>query len=721
MVRTRAGGGWTDWLSLEEEEAGGGGRLGTAAVYVGDSDGAGVLGFPSGDAHCTADACSQPFEKGGGLYWTPQSGAWESYGPMRARYGQIGWQGGVLGYPNGPVSCSPEACAQSYQGGALYWTVQTGAWENVGSIRDKYGALGYQGGALGWPTGGVVCDQPAGGCWQVFQGGILVAAPMSVAYLTSGSIAAAYRASGLAGGLAGYPVADIQCTATGCSQAFERGVYAGPVSGVATFTPATTSTTDIFINSIAGMAQQSQATHKVPASVTIAQAILETGWGRSTLSMYAQNYFGIKCKATPSPYQSGCMEKASLEDYDPANPVTEVSPFRVYASVQDSFVDHGYFLATNSRYAAAFTTTSADDFIRAVAAAGYATDPAYPTTLISIMQRYNLYRFDQGVVPVSTPVAGSIGTAYLASGGPSGALSFRVTPEGTGPVPDSTSVSFNKGMIVSTVAYGAHALTGAIWTTYRLDGYTRNALGAVTSDQYELNGGAVQDFVNGRAYVRGSAAYVVSGDIWSRYKAMGAQGSSLGYPTGSMVCSTDGCSQGFEMGGIYWTAATGAWENLGPIRVRYAQLGWQGGSMGWPTGPMICSGDGCSQGYQGGGLYWSAATGAWESTGPMRARYGQLGWQGGSMGWPTGPVTCTADGCSQGYQGGGLYWSAATGAWESTGPIRVRYSQLGWQSGRMGWPTGPVTCGLTGGECRQTYQGGSIWWSASRGAWETTP
>ena len=90
----------------------------------------------------------------------------------------------------------------------------------------------------------------------------------------------------------------------------------------------------------------------VPASVTIAQAILESGWGGSELATRANNYFGIKCAAVASPHQIGCIDKATWEHLN-GNDVTVTASFRRYASMRDSFLDHGLFL-TKPRYAAAF-------------------------------------------------------------------------------------------------------------------------------------------------------------------------------------------------------------------------------------------------------------------------------------------------------------------------------------------------------------------------------
>lgn len=151
-----------------------------------------------------------------------------------------------------------------------------------------------------------------------------------------------------------------------------------------------------FISKIVSAAQDDQALSQVPASVTMGQAILESGWGRSKLSATYNNYFGIKCTSTASPYQSGCVTMTTTEYYGtPATPKTEKASFRAYSNALNSFKDHSRLLTTASRYAKAFAyTTNADQFIREVAKAGYATDPTYASTVISIMKTYNLYQYD---------------------------------------------------------------------------------------------------------------------------------------------------------------------------------------------------------------------------------------------------------------------------------------------------------------------------------------
>ncbi len=143
------------------------------------------------------------------------------------------------------------------------------------------------------------------------------------------------------------------------------------------------------------LAQRETALYGVPTSVALAQSILESGWGRSTLATQANAFFGIKCNTFTSPYPIGCYPITTTEYLPDGTTYQVVANFRKYAAVGDSFLDHGYFLSHSSRYAAAFAyEQNPDQFIREVAKAGYATDPNYPTRVIALMVQYNLYSFD---------------------------------------------------------------------------------------------------------------------------------------------------------------------------------------------------------------------------------------------------------------------------------------------------------------------------------------
>jgi flagellum-specific peptidoglycan hydrolase FlgJ len=147
-----------------------------------------------------------------------------------------------------------------------------------------------------------------------------------------------------------------------------------------------------FIGSIAEAAVESADRTGVPASVTIAQAILESYWGSSRLAREANNYFGIKAQTKLG--SAGSVWFDVWEVIGGRN-VMQSQAFRAYTNIAESFVDHGLFFVENGRYARAMAARDdARQFAREINRAGYATDPAYSSKLIGLMDRYDLYRYD---------------------------------------------------------------------------------------------------------------------------------------------------------------------------------------------------------------------------------------------------------------------------------------------------------------------------------------
>jgi LysM repeat protein len=147
-----------------------------------------------------------------------------------------------------------------------------------------------------------------------------------------------------------------------------------------------------FIGSIAEAAVDSADQTGVPASVTIAQAILESYWGSSRLAHDANNFFGIKAQTRGGSAGSIAMD---VWEVIGGRNIVQTQAFRAYNSVAESFVDHGLFFLENGRYASAMAVK--DDpkqFAVQINRDGYATDPAYASKLIGLMDRYNLYRYD---------------------------------------------------------------------------------------------------------------------------------------------------------------------------------------------------------------------------------------------------------------------------------------------------------------------------------------
>ena len=122
----------------------------------------------------------------------------------------------------------------------------------------------------------------------------------------------------------------------------------------------------------------------IPASITLSQALLESGTGNSDLAKYANNHFGIKCT-------SDWKGKGYYKDDDQKDDC-----FRVYNNPEESFKDHSEFLK-RKRYAALFELDKDDyeGWAKGLKAAGYATNPKYPDLLINIIEKYNLQQYDR--------------------------------------------------------------------------------------------------------------------------------------------------------------------------------------------------------------------------------------------------------------------------------------------------------------------------------------
>lgn len=156
---------------------------------------------------------------------------------------------------------------------------------------------------------------------------------------------------------------------------------------------------DEFLKVAIPLAIRSQRETSVPASVTLAQAMWETGRGARTIGD-AKNYFGIKAIGTSDatvtigPVAIGWVW-AWTKEWNGTRYIDSRERFRKYSSIEDSFRDHALLLATNPRYAAAMKNVDDPrEFARRIAAAGYATSPTYAADLIRLMDRENLYQYD---------------------------------------------------------------------------------------------------------------------------------------------------------------------------------------------------------------------------------------------------------------------------------------------------------------------------------------
>ena len=144
-------------------------------------------------------------------------------------------------------------------------------------------------------------------------------------------------------------------------------------------------TPEEYIQTYKDIAMREMREYKIPASITLAQGLLESGAGNSALAREAKNHFGIKC-------HKGWEGETYIMDDDEKNEC-----FRKYKNAEESFKDHSIFLTTRGRYSALFELDITDyqGWAKGLKAAGYATNPKYAQLLIDRIDLYDLTKYDQ--------------------------------------------------------------------------------------------------------------------------------------------------------------------------------------------------------------------------------------------------------------------------------------------------------------------------------------
>ncbi|MGY1887682.1 hypothetical protein ACI799_20490, partial [Blastococcus sp. SYSU DS0753] len=245
-------------------------------------------------------------------------------------------------------------------------------------------------------------------------------------------------------------------------------------------------------------------------------------------------------------------------------------------------------------------------------------------------------------------------------------------------------------------------------------------IGGPTSDvRCDLpHGGCRRTYAGGHIYwSKGTGAHVVRGAILDRYLQLGGP-QLLGYPTGDDTAAPWGTGwfTDFQGGSIYWSAQTEAQEVRGAIRDKWRSTGAQAGPLGYPTsGDTPAPGGGFMNSFQGGEVYWSAATQAHVVRGAIKDRYLQAGGPA-ALGYPTGDDQPTADrrGYMTPFQGGEIHWSAQTGAQVVRGAILDTWKRAGGSGGYLGFPTTSDAPAGRGGYVVE-FQSGSLYWGPSTG------
>jgi len=189
----------------------------------------------------------------------------------------------------------------------------------------------------------------------------------------------------------GHKTAEVEKKRKATSQnRFEGGPYALP-EDTGEFIRYEINSVDAYIEFFSKTAQLEMKAYGIPASITLAQGLLESGLGKGDLAMRSNNHFGIKCHSTWT------------GDYVLHDDDEKGECFRKYNHPMYSYRDHSIFLSGRSRYASLFDLATDDykGWARGLQKAGYATDKKYPDKLISLIERYDLQQFDDVVIDSS--------------------------------------------------------------------------------------------------------------------------------------------------------------------------------------------------------------------------------------------------------------------------------------------------------------------------------
>ena len=215
-------------------------------------------------------------------------------------------------------------------------------------------------------------------------------------------------------------------------------------------------------------------------------------------------------------------------------------------------------------------------------------------------------------------------------------------------------------------------------------------------------------YVVGRPPGGGPAGAI--GALWERY---GAEDGFLGDPLNEEYSVRGGRKVDFEGGDVYWSAATHAHEVHGSIRGLYDSAGGASSAMGLPTSDEHSVRGGRANTFANGAVYWSTSYGSRSVQGSIWAKHDSLGGPDSVLGLPTRSEASTPGGRVSRFRGGEIYWSSSTGSHEVHGAILGTYWELGGSGGKLGLPVTDERDAKGGRE--SVFQGGTLRWSSTTG------
>lgn len=568
-----------------------------------------VLGLPTSDERSAGSARVSYFQ-GGAIYWTSQTGTVPVASGMLGRYRAIGGPTSPLRLATGPErdGTAPGSRVQNFQSGRMYWSSQTGGQEVLGAILMRYLGMGAESSWLGLPTTGEMPGPVAGSRVSHFQNGSIYWSPGTGTVTTKGAIGTTYRAAGL-GRTIGLPTSEERPAALpgAVVQDFQAGrMYYSTATG----------------------------SHEVYGGILARYDAMGGDAGPLGLPTSGE---------VAGPVAGSRMTTFS-------NGAIYWSPTTGSVVVARSAIGDLY---RNNALAGALGLPTASE------QAGVS-----PGSRVQTFQKGRIY---WSAATGAHEVYGGIFWLYNIAGGDSGALGLPTSGELPGPLPGSRMVEFVNGTIYWTSPTGANIVwRGPIGEFYRV-GSMWQGLGLPTSGERTVTGvagGRVQEFQRGRIYYSpATGVHEIYGGVLATYLALGAENSGLGLP---ITGETPGLLPGTRMstflnGTLYWTGAAG-FPVIGPFDELYRQPALTP-ILGNPTSaatPAAVPG-GRVQTFTGGRIYSSATTGTHEMYGRILAAYLGLGAEKSALGLPTSGEYATAAGRATDFEHGRLDFDAAAG------------------------------------------------------------
>ena len=257
---------------------------------------------------------------------------------------------------------------------------------------------------------------------------------------------------------------------------------------------------------------------------------------------------------------------------------------------------------------------------------------------------------------------------YISIGGPASELGWPTTSELCGTA--SCSIGFTRGLLGWTMSTGVHSVQGRLYEGYEGTGGPSGTLGLPTSVVWNFTnngGGSAQGFERGYIYASGDTVVHLrkNSALFQTYAQLSSQYGTLGWPLTSEICITNACYIEFQNGVLAWNIQTGTHRVLNQMAAPYKTAGGPAGALGIPLGATYyysTSGGAYAQNFQNGYLYVSGSKSAYLlKSSDIFGRYSSLGSQNSRLGWPTASETCVENVCTVPFQRGTISSDQTTG------------------------------------------------------------